>query len=59
MKAGFAHTGIRVRDPEKAVELFTKLLGMNVQGRVHAPWSKREFVNLSTPDEKHWLELAL
>jgi lactoylglutathione lyase len=57
MKARFGYTGIRVRDLERAVEFFTKVLGMKVEGRVPAPWNKGEFVNLTTPDEKHWLEL--
>lgn len=57
MKARFAYTGIRVCDLEKSIEFFTKVLGMKVQCRVPAPWNKGEFVNLTTPDEKHWLEL--
>lgn len=57
MKAKFGYTGIRVRDLNKAVEFFTKVLGMKVQARVPAPWNKGEFVNLVTGDGKHWLEI--
>jgi lactoylglutathione lyase len=57
MKARFGYTGIRVRDLNKAVEFFTKVLGMKVQARVPAPWNKGEFVNLATGDGKHWLEI--
>jgi len=57
MKAKFGYTGIRVRDLDKAVEFFTKVLGMKVQARIKAPWNKGEFVNLVTSDGKHWLEI--
>jgi lactoylglutathione lyase len=57
MKFNFGYTGIRVRDLDKAVDFFTKLLGMKVQARIPAPWHKGEFVNLVSRDKKHWLEL--
>ena len=57
MKFYFGYTGIRVRDLDKAIDFFTKLLGMKVQARIPAPWHKGEFVNLATPDKKHWLEI--
>ena len=57
MKAKFGYTGIRVRDLDKAVDFFTKVLGMKVQARIKAPWNKGEFVNLVTSDGKHWLEI--
>lgn len=57
MKAKFGYTGIRVCDLDKAVEFFTKGLGMKVQARIKAPWNKGEFVNLVTSDGKHWLEI--
>lgn len=57
MKFNFGYTGIRVRDLDKAVDFFTKLLGMKVQVRISAPWHKGEFVNLVTSDGKHWLEI--
>jgi lactoylglutathione lyase len=57
MKAKFGYTGIRVRDLNKSVDFFTKVLGMKVQARVAAPWNKGEFVHLVTGDERHWLEI--
>jgi len=57
MKFKFGYTGIRVRDLDKAIEFYTKLLGMEVQARIPAPWNKGEFANLVTKDEKHWLEI--
>jgi len=46
MKFKFGYTGIRVRDLDKAIEFYTKLLGMEVQARIPAPWNKGEFANL-------------
>jgi catechol 2,3-dioxygenase-like lactoylglutathione lyase family enzyme len=57
MKFNFGYTGIRVRDIDKAIYFFTKLLGMKVQARIPAPWNKGEFVNLVSGDGKHWLEI--
>jgi len=57
MRFNFGYTGIRVRDLDKAIDFFTKLLGMKVQVRIPAPWNKGEFVNLVSSDKKHWLEL--
>jgi len=53
----FMYTGIRVRDLDKAIDFFTKVLGMKLNGRVQAPWNKGEFANLTSPGGKHWLEL--
>ncbi len=57
MKAQFAYTGIRVRDMDRAVDFFTRVLGMKLEGRVKVGWTKGEFANLVTGDGKHWLEL--
>ena len=57
MKFKFGYTGVRVRDLNKGIEFFTKLLGMKVQARIPAPWNKGEFANLVTGDGKHWLEI--
>jgi lactoylglutathione lyase len=57
MRFNFGYTGIRVRDLDKAIDFFTKLLGMKVQARIPAPWHKGEFVNLVSRDKKHWLEI--
>lgn len=57
MKVKFGYTGVRVQNLDRAVDFFTKVLGMKVQARVPAPWNKGEFVNLVSADAKHWLEL--
>jgi lactoylglutathione lyase len=57
MKFNFGYTGIRVRDLNKAIEFFTKLLGMKVKARIPVPENKGEFANLVTGDGKHWLEI--
>ena len=57
MKFKFGYTGIRVRDLDKAIGFFSKVLGMKVQARIKAPWNKGEFANLVTGDGKHWLEI--
>ena len=57
MKSAFMYTGIRVRDLDRAIEFFTRVLGMKLAGRVKADWTKGEFANLVSGDGKHWLEL--
>lgn len=57
MKAAFVYTGIRVRDLDRAIDFFTRVLGMKLEGRVKANWTKGEFANLVSGDGKHWLEL--
>ena len=53
----FRYTGIRVRDLDGAIDFFTKILDMNLDSRVKAPWNKGEFANLTSKGGKHWLEL--
>lgn len=57
MRAKFVYTGVRVRDMDRAVDFFTRVLGMKLEGRVKVGWTKGEFANLVTGDGKHWLEL--
>lgn len=57
MKGNFAYTGIRVRDLDAAIDFFTRVLGLKLEGRVKVGWTKGEFANLRSGDEKHWLEL--
>ena len=57
MGAEFAYTGLRVRDLDRAIDFFTRVLGMKLEGRVKADWTKGEFANLRSGDGKHWLEL--
>ncbi|MGI0091315.1 MAG: VOC family protein [Nitrososphaerales archaeon] len=33
MRAKFSYTGIRVKDLEKSIEFYTKILGMKITGR--------------------------
>lgn len=57
MKAEFRYTGLRVRDLDRAIDFFTRVLGMKLEGRVKVGWTKGEFANLETGDGKFWLEL--
>ncbi len=57
MQTAFAYTGIRVRDLDAAIDFFTRVLGMTLQGRHKSDWTKGEFANLRSGDAKHWLEL--
>ena len=57
MGAEFAYTGLRVRDLDRAIDFFTRVLGMRLEARVKADWTKGEFANLRCGDGKHWLEL--
>ena len=57
MHFDFEYTGLRVRDLDAAVDFFTKVLGMELEGRVKAEWNKGEYANLRSPDGTHKLEL--
>jgi lactoylglutathione lyase len=57
MKAQFVYTGVRVRDLDRAVDFFTRVLGMKLEGHVKVAWTKGEFANLKSSDGRHWLEL--
>ena len=57
MKSAFVYTGIRVRDLDRAIDFFTRVLGMRLEGRHKSGWTKGEFANLFGGDRKHWLEL--
>ena len=57
MKADFVYTGVRVRDMDRAIDFFTRVLHMRLEGRVKVRWTKGEFANLESGDGKHWLEL--
>lgn len=58
MKGSFAYTGIRVRDLDRAIDFFARVLGMELEGRVKVGWTRGEFANLRSNDGKHWLELS-
>jgi len=57
MKAKFAYVGIRVRDLEKSVDFYTKLLGMKVKGRGKLEQTKGETVGLESEEGGFVLEL--
>lgn len=57
MEAKLIYTGIRVKDLERSVEFYTKLLGMKVTGRTKIVATKGETVGLVSEDGGHLLEL--
>ena len=57
MKAKFTYVGIRVRDLEKSVDFYTKLLGMKVKGRSKLEQTKGETVGLESEEGGFVLEL--
>ena len=57
MKSKFYYVGIRVKDLEKSVDFYTKLLGMKVKGRTKIEQTKGETVGLETEEGGFLLEL--
>ncbi|MDA4129442.1 MAG: VOC family protein [Thaumarchaeota archaeon] len=57
MKAKLTYTGIRVKDLQKSVDFYTKILGMKEVGRSTIEASKGEVVNLVSEDGGHSIEL--
>ncbi|MGA3404180.1 MAG: VOC family protein [Candidatus Bathyarchaeia archaeon] len=57
MKSKFTYVGIRVKDLEKSIDFYTKLLGMKVKGRSRIEQTKGETVSLETEDGGFILEL--
>lgn len=57
MTSKFTYVGIRVKDLEKSIDFYTKLLGMNVKGRSKIEQTKGETVALETGDGGFTLEL--
>ena len=57
MKAKLTYTGIRVKDLQKSVEFYTKVLGMKETGRSKIEGSKSEVVGLISEDGGHPIEL--
>lgn len=57
MKAEFRTVGIRVRDLEKSVDFYSKLVGMKIAGRGKVKQTKGEWVELATANNKFTLEL--
>jgi lactoylglutathione lyase len=57
MKAKFTYVGIRVKDLQRSVDFYTKLLGMKVKGRTKIEQTKGETVGLETEDGGFSLKL--
>jgi lactoylglutathione lyase len=57
MKAKFTYVGIRVKDLEKSIDFYTKLLGMKVTGRGKVEQTRGETVGLVSEEDGFLLEL--
>jgi len=57
MQAKFTYVGIRVRDLDKSIEFYTKVLGMKVTGRGKIEKTRGETVGLQSAEEGFTLEL--
>ena len=57
MKAKFTYTGIRVKDLDRSIEFYTKVLGMHETGRATIPDTKGTAVSLVSEDGGPTLEL--
>jgi lactoylglutathione lyase len=57
MRTKFTYTGIRVKDLEKSVDFYTKVLGMKENGRSKIEQTKGEAVSLTTDEGGAVLEL--
>jgi lactoylglutathione lyase len=57
MKARFRYVGIRVKDLDRSVDFYTRLLGMRVKERLKINETKGEIVDLVSEDERFTLEL--
>ena len=57
MKSKFTYVGIRVKDLEKSIDFYTKLLGMKVKDRSKMERTKGEVVSLQGEDGGFELEL--
>jgi methylmalonyl-CoA/ethylmalonyl-CoA epimerase len=57
MKADFSYVGIRVKDLEKSIDFYTKILGMKVKGRGKVEQTKGENAALESKEKGFILEL--
>jgi lactoylglutathione lyase len=57
MKTKFVYTGIRVKNLEKSLDFYTKILGMKAISRTKIEEAKGEVVNLATEQDGQVLEL--
>jgi len=57
MKANFSYVGIRVKDLDRSIDFYTKLLGMDVKRRSKIKETKGEIAELQSGDRRFTLEL--
>lgn len=57
MKFAFTYTAIRVRDLDRSIDFYTKVLGMKLLHRIEAPETKGVLAVLGTKESPHVLEL--
>jgi lactoylglutathione lyase len=57
LKTKFTYVGIRVKDLDKSIDFYTKLLGMRMKGRNKMEKTKGEVVSLQGEDGGFELEL--
>jgi len=57
VKSKFTYVGIRVKDMQKSIDFYTKLLGMTVTGRNKFEQTKGEVVSLESEKGGFSLEL--
>ena len=57
VKARFEYVGIRVKDLQKSIEFYTRLLGMKVVNRFRMDETRGEIVNLQSEGQAFTLEL--
>ncbi|MEE9236170.1 MAG: VOC family protein [Thermoplasmata archaeon] len=57
VKFTFVYTGIRVRDMDRSIDFYTKVLGMKLLDRSESPENKGEFAGLKSEDSENHLEI--
>jgi lactoylglutathione lyase len=57
MKAKLVYTGIRVKDLDKSIEFYTKVLGMKQTGRAKVEAAEGEVASLASEEGGHEIEL--
>jgi lactoylglutathione lyase len=57
LKTKFVTVGIRVKDPQKSIDFYVKLLGMKIVGRGKLEETKGEWVELASEKDGIILEL--
>jgi len=51
------YTAIQVRDLEKSISFYTKVLGMQLTHRAKVPETNGEFATVRSPDSDHYIEI--